>query len=39
MMKNLKEYIIEGVFDIDDNIDNVDEAVKEQIKQFLKKKF
>lgn len=38
-MKNLKEYIIEEVFDIDDNINNVDEAVKEQIKQFLKKNF
>ena len=38
-MKNLKEYIIEGIFDIEDNIDNVDESIKEQIKKFLKDNF
>ena len=38
-MKNLKEYIIEGIFDIEDNIDNIDESIKEQIKQFLKDNF
>ena len=26
-MKNLKEYIVEGIFDIDDNIDKVDDTV------------
>ena len=26
-MKNLKEYIIEGIFDIEDNIDNVDLSI------------
>ena len=38
-MKNLKEYIIEGIFDIEDNIDNIDESIKEEIKQFLKDNF
>ena len=28
-MKNLKEYIVEGIFDIDDNIDKVDESIKD----------
>lgn len=38
-MKNLKEYIVEGIFDIDDNIDNIDKNIKDQIKQFLKDNF
>lgn len=38
-MKNLKEYIVEGIFDIEDNIDNMDNAIKERIKQFLKENF
>ena len=38
-MKNLKEYIVEGIFDIDDNIDNIDESIKDQIKRFLKDNF
>ena len=38
-MKNLKEYISESLFDIEDNIDNVDESIKEQIKQFLNDNF
>ena len=39
-MKNLKEYIVEGIFDVDDNIDNVDDSVRrDQIKRFLKDKF
>ena len=38
-MRNLKEYIIESIFDIEDNIDNIDESIKEQIKQFLKDNF
>ena len=38
-MKNLKEYIVEGIFDIDDNIDKVDESVKDQIMRFLKDNF
>lgn len=38
-MKNLKEYIVEGIFDIEDNIDNVDKIIKDQIKQFLKENF
>ena len=38
-MKNLKEYIIEGIFDVEDNIDNIDESIKEQIKKFLKDNF
>ena len=38
-MKNLKEYIVEGIFDIDDNIDNFDESIKDQIKRFLKDNF
>ena len=38
-MKNLKEYIIEGIFDVEDNIDNIDESIKEQINQFLKDNF
>ena len=36
-MKNLKEYIIEGVFDTDE--DTIDENIKDQIKQFLKENF
>jgi hypothetical protein len=35
-MKNLKEYIAEGIFDVDNNIDNIDKSMKDQIKQFLK---
>lgn len=38
-MRNLKEYIVEGIFDIEDNIDNIDESIKKQIKQFLKDNF
>ena len=38
-MKNLKEYIIEGIFDIEDNINNIDESIKDQIKIFLKDNF
>ena len=38
-MRNLKEYIVEGIFDIDNNIDNVDKNIKAQIKQFLKDNF
>ena len=38
-MKNLKEYIIESIFDIEDNIDNIDESIKDQIKQFLNNNF
>ena len=33
-MRNLKD-ILESIFDIDNNIDNVDESVKYQIKQFI----
>ena len=29
-MRGLKEYIIEGIFDVEDNIDNMDESIKEQ---------
>ena len=38
-MKNLKEYISESIFDIDDNIDNVDKSIKDQINQFLNDNF
>ena len=38
-MINLKNYIIESIFDIDDNIDNIDESIKDQIKQFLNDNF
>ena len=38
-MINLKNYIIEGIFDIEENIDNMDESIKDQIKQFLKDNF
>ena len=38
-MINLKNYIIESILDIEDNIDNVDESIKDQIKQFLKDNF
>ena len=38
-MENLKEYIIEGIFDIDDNINKMDKSIKLQIKQFLKDNF
>ena len=38
-MRGLKEYIIEGIFDVEDNIDNMDESIKEQIKKFLKDNF
>ena len=38
-MKNLKEYIIESILDVEDNIDNIDKSIKEQIKQFLKDNF
>ena len=38
-MIKLKNYIIESLFDIEDNIDNVDESIKDQIKQFLNDNF
>ena len=38
-MINLKNYIIESIFDIEDNIDNVDESIREEIKHFLKDNF
>ena len=38
-MKNLKECIIESIFDVEDNIDNVDESIREEIKHFLKDNF
>ena len=38
-MINLKNYIIESLFDIDDNIDNMDESIKDQINQFLNDNF
>ena len=38
-MINLKNYIIESLFDIEDNIDNVDESIKDRIKQFLNDNF
>ena len=38
-MINLKEYISESLFDIEDNIDNVDKNIKDQIKQFLNDNF
>ena len=38
-MINLKNYIIESVFDIDNNIDNIDESIKDQIRQFLNDNF
>ena len=36
-MKNLKEYIVEGIFDTDE--DTIDKNIKDQIKQFLKDNF
>ena len=38
-MKNLKNYIIESILDVEDNIDNIDKNIKDQIKQFLKDNF
>ena len=38
-MINLKNYIIESILDIEDNIDNMDESIKDQINQFLKDNF
>ena len=38
-MINLKNYIIESILDIEDNIDNIDESIKDQIKQFLNDNF
>ena len=38
-MINLKNYIIESIFDIEDNIDNMDESIREEIKHFLKDNF
>ena len=38
-MINLKNYIFESIFDIEDNIDNIDESIKDQIKQFLNNNF
>ena len=36
-MRGLKEYIIEGIFDTDE--DTIDKSIKDQIKQFLKDNF
>ena len=36
-MRDLKEYIIEGIFDTDE--DTIDKSIKDQIKQFLKDNF
>ena len=36
-MINLKNYIIEGIFDTDE--DTIDKSIKDQIKQFLKDNF
>ena len=36
-MKNLKEYIVEGIFDTDEN--TIDKSIKDQIKCFLKENF
>ena len=38
-MINLKNYIIESILDIEDNIDNMDESIREEINQFLKDNF
>ena len=38
-MINLKNYIIESILDIEDNIDNMDESIREEIKHFLKDNF
>ena len=38
-MINLKNYIIESILDVEDNIDNIDKNIKDQIKQFLKDNF
>ena len=38
-MVNLKNYIIESILDIEDNIDNMDESIKEEINQFLNNNF
>ena len=38
-MINLKNYIIESILDVEDNIDNIDESIKDQIKQFLNNNF
>ena len=36
-MRGLKEYIIEGIFDTDE--DTIDKSIKDQIKQFLDNNF
>ena len=38
-MINLKKYIIESILDVEDNINNVDESIKDQIRQFLNNNF
>ena len=38
-MENLKNYLIERILDIEDNIDNVDESIRDQIKEFLNDNF
>lgn len=42
-MRDLQDYIVEGIFDIDNNINNIDKNIdknfKDQIKQFLKDNF
>ena len=34
-MINLKNYIIESILDVEDNIDNIDESIRDQIRRFL----
>ena len=34
-MINLKNYISESILDIEDNIDNIDESIRDQIRRFL----
>ena len=38
-MMNLKNYIIESLFDIDDNIDKIDKDIEKQIRKFLYNNF
>ena len=38
-MKNLTNYLIVSIFDIDNNIDNFDKSIKDQIKKFLNDNF
>ena len=38
-MRDLKEYITESILDVEDNIGNIDESIKDQINQFLNDNF